>query len=113
MLSSLAGEFAKCEDARITLMDTNQMMVWMKAFKKTVETVFERTLAKSGQLSLHMLWNCVLFVLMLGGLGKICEVVTHSLAVGDDRDVFSPIAKHRLLESSYIDMRQVGPKKMD
>jgi hypothetical protein len=110
--ASLAGEFAKCEDARIILMDTTRRMVWMKAFRKTVETVIDQTLALSGRLTLQMFWNCALLVLMLGGLGKLCDAMARSIGERDERDVLSPVARHRLLESSYIDMRRIDPKKL-
>jgi hypothetical protein len=111
--ASLANEFAKCEEARIILRDTR--VVWMKAFEKTLESTFAQVMVFFGSASLSMTWNFALSALLVSAVGLVCKFTTEVLE--RDRggiELFSPIARHRLLAPSFVDIGnyQLEEKKM-
>jgi hypothetical protein len=108
--ASLAREFAKCEEAQIILMD--ESIVWKKAFIKTIETVCRVAFEKAGTVSIQMVCNGGLLILSLGALGVLAKAITYALTEADERDVLSPIAQHRLLETNFIDMSNIDTKKI-
>lgn len=107
--ASLANEFAKCEQARIIMRNTK--VVWIKAFEKTLETTLAQAIELFSRTSATTAWNVSVCTALVCGLGLMCKFTTDVLQRDrTDVDLFSPIAQHRMLAPSYID---VGPRNLE
>ena len=112
-VKNLAHEFAKCEEARVTIAGGSHG-VWMRAFQNTFTAVALQTIKDSGALSITTISNVLTIVVALAILGTTCNAVTKWLQTTDENnfDVLSPLALSRLQNSvdlgpiSYIDMKK-------
>lgn len=101
--ASLANEFAKCEQARIILMDTK--VVWIKAFEKTLEATLSQIIDFFSRTSLTTAWNFSLCAALLCAIGLMCKFTTDVLQRDkNEMDLFSPVAQHRILAPSSLNM---------
>lgn len=110
--ASLANEFAKCEQARIIMRNTR--VVWVKAFEKTMESTLAQALEVFGRTSATTAWNVSLCAALVCGIGLMCKFTTDVLQRGStDMDLFSPIAQHRMLATSYVDVGSPGSRNLE
>ena len=102
--ASLAMEFAKCEEAHITLMD--ERMVWMRTFEKTIRNVTFQLIEHATKMTISSLSQLLIIALGLAVLGTGCKMLTSYLDSDHEINVLSPIAQARL--HSFIDMGNSG-----
>lgn len=103
--ANLANEFAKCEDAHVTVANGGRV-VWLRAFEKTVRTVSLQIAHQVGSVTVVALAHALLFVVAGGGLAIAATFVARKLgwtnAPIDDYELLSPIAQARLQSAVRI-----------
>ena len=102
---NLAREFARCEEARITIAD-GKNGVWLRAFERTFRAVAVDIVRETGALSMTTLSHALLVVIGLGLVGAVSTFVTNRLRDADELDVLSPLAMSRL--QTAVDVGPVG-----
>jgi hypothetical protein len=110
---NLAREFARCEEARITIADGKQG-VWLRAFERTFRAVAVDVVKETGALSITTISHALLIIIGLGLVGAVSTFVTKKLRDADELDVLSPLAISRLQTAvdvgpiGYIDMKKLN-----
>lgn len=110
---NLAREFARCEEARITIAD-GKNGVWLRAFERTFRAVAVDVVRDTGALTMTTLSHALLVVVALGLIGSVSKFVTNRLRDVDELNVLSPLAMSRLQTAvdvgpvGYIDMKKMN-----
>ena len=103
--ANLANEFAKCEDAHVTVANGGRV-VWLRAFEKTVRTVSLQIAHQVGSVTVGALAHALLFVVAGGGLMIAATFAARKVgwidATRDEYELLSPIAQARLQSSVRI-----------
>ena len=115
--ASLAHEFAKCEDAHVTVANGGRV-VWLRAFEKTIRTVSLQIAHQVGSVTVGALAHALLFVVAGGGLVVAATFVARKMgwtgAPTDEYELMSPIAQARLQSAVRIGyLEDVRDKKYD
>lgn len=110
--NNLAREFAKCEEAHITIADGHRV-AWLRAFEHTLRAVALQVVQQTGALSLATIANALVIACGLGILGMTCSTITKYIESANDANTFSPMALARIQNSvdigpvTYLDMKKI------
>ncbi|MBE36355.1 MAG: hypothetical protein CMI16_12505 [Opitutaceae bacterium] len=103
--ANLANEFAKCEDAHVTVANGGRV-VWLRAFEKTVRAVSLQIAHQVGCVTVGALAHALVFVIAGGGVAIAATFAARKMgwvdAPRDEYELLSPIAQARLQSSVRI-----------
>ena len=100
--ANLAHEFAKCEDAHVTVANGGKV-VWLRAFEKTVRTVSLQVAHQVGSVTVGALAHALLFVVAGGGMAIAATFRREKDGMGRsaERRVRTPLA-HRAGQAPVV-----------
>lgn len=111
--ANLAHEFAKCEDAHVTVANGGRV-VWLRAFEKTIRTVSLQIAHQVGSVTVGALAHALLFVVVGGGLAITATFVARKMgwvdSPRDEYELLSPLAQARLQSSVRIGYLEDGSR---
>ena len=98
--ANLAHEFAKCEDAHVTVANGGRV-VWLRAFEKTVRTVSLQIAHQVGSVTVGALAHALVLSVASAGLIVAATLVARKMGwtetdSRDEYDLLSPVARARL-----------------
>lgn len=103
---NLAREFAKCEEARVTIADGSRG-TWLRAFERTFRSVAIDIVRETGALSVTTVSYALFVVVSLGLVGAVSKFITSRLRDVDELNVLSPMALSRL-QTTAVDVGPIG-----
>lgn len=112
--ANLAREFAKCEEAHVTVANGTKM-VWLRAFEKTIRGVSLQIANHVGAMTVGALAHATLLLLVGGALLVGATVVARKMGwveTPTELDMLSPIAQARF-QASNLRINYASDKKYE